>query len=197
MMVRLFFMRHGETEWSLSGQHSGRADIPLTQQGEAEAQRLGVRIRAIKFDHVWTSPLQRAIQTCTLAGLSASAEIHDDLIEWDNGDYEGRTGKHISVERPDWNIFQDGCPNGEMPSQVAARADRMIHRLNGLRGNVAIFSHGHFGRVLGARWIGLSVEHASHFLLNTASVSVLCYAHDRVDQPAIALWNSATLESIC
>jgi len=195
MTLRLFFMRHGETEWSLSGQYSGRADIPLTEHGADGARQLGQRIRSIPFDHVLTSPLKRARHTCELAGLSQQAKIETDLVEWDNGDYEGRTPAEILASRPGWNLFRDGCPNGEMPAQISARADRLINRLTDLDGNVALFSHSHLGRVLAARWIGLSVEHAQHFLLNTASLSVLCYEHDRTDEPAIALWNSAPLET--
>jgi len=194
MTLRLFLMRHGETDWSLSGKHSGHADIPLTSNGEKEARQLGDRIRMISFAHVLTSPLQRARRTCELAGLSPSAKIEADLMEWDNGDYEGQTHDEIVATRPGWNLFQDGCPNGEMPEQISARADRLIERLSKLDGNVALFSHSHLGRVFAARWIGLSVEHAQPLLLNTASLSILCYEHNRMDQPAIALWNSAPLE---
>ncbi len=194
MTLRLFLMRHGETEWSLSGKHSGRADIPLTNNGEAEARQLGDRIGTFSFEHVLTSPLQRARRTCELAGLLQPATVDVDLIEWDNGDYESRTPADIVATRPGWNLFRDGCPNGEMPEQISARADRLIQRLKKLDGNVALFSHSHLGRVLAARWIGLSVEHAQFLLLNTASLSILCYEHDRADQPAIELWNSAPLE---
>jgi len=194
MTLRLYFMRHGETAWSISGQHSGRADIPLTKNGEQEARQLGDRIRIFSFDHVLTSPLQRARRTCELAELSRDAKVDADLIEWDNGDYESRTHAEIVAMRPNWNIFRDGCPHGEMPEQISARADRLIQRLIKLDGNVALFSHSHFGRVLAARWIGLSLEYAQHLLLNTASLSILCYEHDRADQRAIQLWNSAPLE---
>lgn len=194
MTLRLFLMRHGETEWSLNGKHSGRADIPLTKNGEHQARRLGERIGMFSFSHVLTSPLQRARRTCELAGLSQHAEIESDLSEWDNGDYEGRTGEEILATRPAWNLFRDGCPDGEIPEQVSARADRLIQRLIELDGDIALFSHSHFGRVLAARWIRLSVDHAQPLLLNTASLSIFCYEHDRTDQPAIALWNSAPLE---
>lgn len=195
MTLRLFLMRHGETDWSLNGKHSGHADIPLTSNGEKEARHLGDRLRMISFAHVLTSPLQRAQRTCELADLSPSAEIETDLMEWDNGDYEGQTRAEIVATRPGWNLFRDGCPNGEMPEQISARADRLIQRLNKLDGNVALFAHSHLGRVLAARWIGLSVEHAQPLLLNTASLSILCYEHNRTDQPAIALWNSAQIET--
>jgi len=194
MTLRLFFMRHGETEWALSGKHSGRADIPLTKNGEQEARQLGERIRIFSFAHVLMSPLQRARRTCALAGLSQHAMVDADLIEWDNGDYEGRTAAEIVATRPGWNLFRDGCPSGEMPDQISARADRLIARLIKLDGNVALFSHSHLGRVLATRWIGLSVEHAQCLLLNTASLSILCYEHNRSDQHAIELWNSAPLE---
>ena len=194
MTLRLHFMRHGETAWSITGQHSGRADIPLTENGEEEARQLGNRIRVFSFKHVLTSPLQRAQRTCELAGLSQHVTVDADLIEWDNGDYEGRTHAEIIATRPGWNLFRDGCPNGEMPEQISARADRLIQRLINLDGNVAMFSHSHLGRVLASRWLGLSVEHAQQFLLNTASLSILCYEHDRRDQRAIELWNSAPLE---
>ncbi len=194
MTLRLYFMRHGETAWSISGQHSGRADIPLTKNGEEEARQLGDRISIFSFEHVLTSPLQRARRTCELAGLSRNVKVDADLIEWDNGDYESRTHHEINAMQPGWNLFLDGCPNGEMPDQISARADRLIQRLIKLDGNVALFSHSHLGRVLAARWIGLSVEQAQPLLLNTASLSILCYEHDRADQPAIELWNSAPLE---
>jgi broad specificity phosphatase PhoE len=195
MPLRLYLVRHGETEWSLSGQYTGRTDIPLTAHGEDEARELGLRIRDIPFARVLSSPLKRAQQTCALAGLIPAAEIEPDLAEWDNGDDEGRTPTDILASRPDWNLFRDGSPRGETPGQISDRADRLIARLRELDGNVALFSHGHFGRILAARWIGLSVEQAQHLLLDTASLSVLCYEHDRTDQPAIALWNSAAHET--
>jgi len=194
MTLRLYFMRHGETAWSIAGQHSGRADIPLTKNGEEEARQLGDRVRIFSFDHVLTSPLQRAQRTCELAGLSRDAKVDSDLIEWENGDYTGQTSDEIELARPGWNLFRDGCPNGKMPDQIAARADRLIRRLTKLHGNVALFAHSHLGRVLAARWIGLSVEYAQPLLLNTASLSILGFEHDQRDQPAIELWNSAPLE---
>jgi broad specificity phosphatase PhoE len=192
--LRIYFIRHGETEWSLSGQYTGRTDIPLTAHGEDAARELGRRLRGIPFAQVLTSPLQRAQQTCALVGLEPTPEIEPDLAEWDNGDDEGRTPSDIVESRPDWNLFRDGSPNGETPAQISNRADRLIARLSALAGNVALFSHSHFGRVLAARWIGLSVEQAQHLLLSTASLSVLCYDHDRINEPAIALWNSAAHE---
>ncbi len=193
--LRVYFIRHGQTEWSLSGQHSGRADIPLTAQGEDEARAVGRRLRNISFAHVLSSPLARAQQTCALAGLGPMPRIEPDLAEWDNGDDEGRTSDEILESRPDWNLFRDGSPNGETPAQISDRADRFIAHVRALSGNVALFSHSHFGRVLAARWIGLPVLEGRHLLLNTASVSVLCYEHESPDQPAIAIWNSSAHES--
>ena len=175
MLQRLYLVRHGETAWSLSGQHTGRTDIPLTDQGEQDARELAERLRDVKFNRVFTSPLQRARRTSELAALNTVAEIEPDLAEWDYGDYEGQRAGDIRKGRPDWNIFRDGCPNGESPAQVSGRADRLIARLRTLDGDVAIFSHGHFGRVLAARWIGLPLEQAKHFLLSTASLSILGY----------------------
>ena len=195
MSLRLYLIRHGETEWSLSGQYTGRTDIPLTAHGEDEARELGRRIRNIPFARVLTSPLKRAQQTCALAGLIPAAEIEPDLAEWDNGDDEGRTPADILASRPGWNLFRDGSPRGEAPGQISSRADRLITRVRAWDGNIALFSHGHFGRVLAARWIGLSAERAENFLFNTASLSILCYEHDSTDQPAIALWNSSPNEA--
>jgi broad specificity phosphatase PhoE len=195
--LRLYLIRHGETEWSLSGQYTGRADIPLTAHGKGEAREVGPRLQSIPFAYVLTSPLQRAQQTCALAGPEPTPTIEPELAEWDNGDDEGRTHTEIIASRPDWNLFRDGSPNGETPAQISNRADRLIACLRALAGNVALFSHGHFGRVFAARWIGLSVEQAQHLLFDTASVSVLSYEHgDRNGAPAIALWNSDTHESL-
>ncbi|GAA4465192.1 histidine phosphatase family protein [Novipirellula rosea] len=189
MALRIHLMRHGETEWSVSGKHTGRVDIPLTDHGEQEARRLGLRLRPTVFDYVLVSPLQRARQTCELAGFGQVAETEPNLIEWDNGDYEGLTHADVFKRRPDWNLFRDGCPSGESPAEISARADRLIDRLIMLDGNVALFSHSHFGRVLGVRWIGLPVRAGQNFILYTASLSVLCYQHEHVDEPAIESWN--------
>ena len=190
----LYLIRHGETNWSLSGQHTGRTDIPLTEHGEEEARALALPLRDIPFAHVLTSPRQRARQTCDLSGLGAKAEIEPDLAEWDYGDYEGRQSDDIYRQRPDWNILRDGCPSGEMPEQVSMRADRLIAHLNTLEGNVALFSHGQFGGVLAARWIGLALAEATHFPLGTASVSILCYDPRHKNVAVIALWNAASHE---
>ena len=194
MTLRLFIIRHGETEWSISGQHTGRTDIALTEYGEEEARRLRDRIRDIDFSYVLVSPLKRARRTCELAGLNKLVHCELSLTEWDYGDYEGRTTADIRATRPGWNLFLDGCPQGELPLQVSNRVDRLINRLRKLDGNVALFTHGHLGRVLAARWIGLSIMFAQHFLLDTASLSILCYQHHQQDQPAILLWNSTSAE---
>jgi len=194
MSLRLFLIRHGETEWSLSGQYTGRTDIPLTAHGEVAARNLGLRLRGIPFKHVLTSPLKRARQTCKLAGLAQTPRIEPDLTEWDNGDDEGLTPADILKSRPDWNLFRDGAPHGETPDQISTRADRFIAHVSELEGNVALFSHGHFARVLAARWIGLSVRQAEHLLLNTASLGILSYEHECSDERAIALWNFPAFE---
>lgn len=192
MLSRLYLVRHGETAWSLSGQHTGRTDIPLTEQGEQDARKLAKRLRLVRFSHVFTSPMQRARRTCELAGLAA--EIEPDLAEWDYGDYEGQRPTDIRKGRPGWNVFRDGCPGGESPAQISERADRLIARLRALQGDIAIFSHGHFGRVVAARWIELRVRRAQHFLLKPASLSILGYEHNLAEMPAIVLWNAVSNE---
>ena len=190
MLQRLYLVRHGETAWSLSGQHTGRTDIPLTEQGEQDARELAERLRGVSFSRVFTSPLKRARRTCEFAALNRVAEVEPNLAEWDYGDYEGQRAGDIRKGRPDWNVFLDGCPHGESPAQVSKRADRLIARLRTLEGDVAIFSHGHFGRVFAVRWIGLGIEQAQHFLLSTASLSILGYGHNLAVEPAIVLWNA-------
>ena len=191
-LSRLNLIRHGETGRSLSGQHTGRTDIPLTERGEQDARKLAEPLRAVRFSRVFTSPLQRARRTCELAGLGEVAEIEPDLVEWDYGDYEGQFSIDTRKKRPDWNLFRDGCPGGESPAQVSERADSLIARLRMLEGNIAIFSHAQVGRVLAARWIGLPVGQAQHFLLSTASLSILGYEHDMAEEPAILLWNAVS-----
>jgi broad specificity phosphatase PhoE len=180
--------RHGDTAWTVSGQHTGRTDLPLTERGERNARALGERLRGRKFARVFTSPLQRAVRTCELAGFSGAAEEDPDLVEWDYGEYEGRRTVEIHAERPGWLLFRDGCPGGEAPDQVGARADRVIARLHAVGGDVLLFSSGHFLRVLTARWLGLDVAAGAYFVLGTASLSTLGYEHDRTE-PAIRLWN--------
>lgn len=192
VLSQLYLMRHGETAWSLSGQHTGRTDIPLIEQGEQDARKLAERLRAVKFSRVFTSPLQRARRTCELAGLGDLAEIEPDLAEWDYGEYEGLRPVDIREGRPDWNVFRDGCPGGESPAQVSERADRVIARLRTLEGNIATFSHGHFGRVLAAHWIGFEIRQAQNLLLSTASISILGYEHNVAEVPAIVLWNAVS-----
>ena len=193
MLQRLYLVRHGETAWSLTGQHTGRTDIPLTDKGEGDARELAERLRGVSFSRVFTSPRKRARRTSELAALNKAAETEPDLAEWDYGDYEGQRAGDIRKGRPDWNVFRDGCPNGESPAQVSKRAERLIARLRMLEGDLAIFSHGHFGRALAARWIGLQIEQAQHFLLSTASLSILGYGHNLAEEPAIVLWNSVSV----
>src|SRR6516162_1182588 len=174
-LLSVFYLaRHGETAWSLSGQHTGRTDLPLTERGERNARALGERLRGLTFAKVFTSPLQRAARTCELAGFASVAEIDPDLVEWDYGEYEGRRGADIRSERPDWNVFRDGCPGGETPKQVSARADRVVSRTRALAGSVLLFTSGHFIRVLASRWLGLETSANSRYLmLSTASLSAL------------------------
>jgi broad specificity phosphatase PhoE len=192
MLPRIYLIRHGETEWSLSGKHTSRTDIPLTARGEDEARELGQRLRTVPFARVLTSPRQRARRTCELAGLDAASEIEPDLMEWDYGNYEGQRSEEILQMRPDWSIFRDGCPGGETPAQISDRADGLIVRLQSLGGNVALFSHGHFGRVLATRWIGLPVREARHFLLGTASLGILDFERNHIEAPVITLWNAGS-----
>jgi probable phosphoglycerate mutase len=185
----VYLARHGETAWSLSGQHTGLTDLPLTERGERTARRLGERLRELTFARVFTSPLKRAARTCELAGFGAVAEVDRDLVEWDYGQYEGRRTAEILAERPDWQLFRDGCPGGETPQQVSARADRVVSRVRALDTNVLLFSSGHFIRVLAARWLGIDAPpNSRYFMLSTASLSALGYEHNR-SRPVIQLWN--------
>jgi len=185
----LYVARHGETAWSLSGQHTGLTDLPLTPNGECNARRLGERLKGMTFARVFTSPLQRAARTCELAGFGAVAENDPDLVEWNYGQYEGRCSAEIFAERPDWQLFRDGCPGGESPAQVGERADRVVRRVRTVPGNVLLFSSGHFIRVLAARWLAPGPGPAGrYFLLTTASLSALGYEH-KLSQPVIRLWN--------
>ena len=190
MLHRVFIARHGETSWSKSGRHTGRTDLELSPQGEVNARLLAGPMAGVRFSGVWTSPRRRAVRTCELAGLGAAAEVVADLAEWDYGDYEGLTTAEILASRPGWRLFRDGCPGGESPAQVGARADRLIARLRSMDGDVALFSHGHFGRALAIRWIGLPVGDGERLLLDTASLGILAYEHGSRAAPVIALWNS-------
>jgi len=185
----VYLARHGETAWSLSGQHTGVTDLPLTERGERNARRLGERLKGLTFAKVFTSPLQRAKRTCELAGFGAAAEVDRDLHEWNYGEYEGRRTVEILAERPGWQLFRDGCPGGESPDQIGARADRVVNRLRAIHGDVLLFSSGHFLRVLGARWLGLEPAGGRYFLLGTASLCVLGYEHNNPSEPVIRLWN--------
>ena len=184
----IYLARHGETAWTLSGQHTGLTDIPLTARGERNARRLQIRLRGLQFAKVFTSPLQRALRTCDLAGFGSLAELDHDLVEWNYGKYEGRITAEIHEERPDWRLFRDGCPGGETAKDVADRADRIITRIRRVSGNVLIFSSAHFLRVLAARWLGLAPEMGKCFVLSTASISALGYEHD-LSEPVIRLWD--------
>ena len=188
---RLHFIRHGETEWSLLGRHTGKTDIPLTAHGEDEARALAPWLHTIAFTNVFTSPRQRARRTCELTGQGAIATIDPDLSEWDYGDYEGMRSAEIQTRQPGWSIYRDGCPGGETPAEICARADRLLARLRSLKGNIALFSHGHFGRVLAARWIGAPVDFGAHLALGTASLGILGTEPNHPGTPVIALWNAA------
>jgi broad specificity phosphatase PhoE len=190
--VCVYFIRHGATEWSVSGKHTGRTDLPLTAAGEDEARRMRPAFRDIEFAHVLTSPLQRARRTCELARIGRSAEVVPDLTEWDYGDYEGLRSVDVRESRPDWDLFRDGCPRGESPAQVSGRADRIIERLRTYSGNVALFSSGQFGCVLAARWIGLPVLDAQHFAVGTASLGIFGYDPHHPEVAVISGWGIKT-----
>jgi len=185
----IYLARHGETAWSLTGQHTGRTDLPLTEAGERNAQKLRDRLFSLTFARVFSSPLRRALRTCELAGFGARAEIDRDLLEWDYGEYEGRRSREILEVRPDWQLFRDGCPGGESPQQVAERANRFVNRARGVAGNVLVFSSGHFLRMLAACWCDVEpIVNARVFNLDTASVSALGY-EKILSRPVIQLWN--------
>jgi broad specificity phosphatase PhoE len=189
--LRIYFIRHGETEWSLSSRHTSRTEIALTAQGENDACRLAEKLHAVRFAHVFTSPRERARRTCALMQLTPAAEIEPRLAEWNYGDYEGQRSVDIRKERPHWNLFQDGCPQGESPAQVSHRADQLIAHLRTLAGNVALFSHGQFGSVLAVRWIGLSLVTAQHFQISTASLSIFGYSLNHAEVPVISLLSAS------
>ena len=186
--ILVYLARHGETAWSLTGQHTGLTDLPLTERGERNARHLGTRLQGLTFDKVFTSPLQRAARTCELAGFRAVAEMDPALVEWNYGDYEGRRTAEIQIERPGWQIFRDGCPGGESLDQVAARADGVVRRVRAVAGNVLLFSSAHFLRVLAARWLALEPAYGRFLALNTASLSAVGY-ENTLSQPVIRLWN--------
>ncbi len=188
-LPQIFAARHGETAWTISGQHTGLSDIPLTLRGQRNAAQLGRRLAGIAFHRVLTSPLQRARQTCELAGFGARAEVDADIVEIDYGQYEGLRTEDIHAESPNWNLFSDGCPGGESVAEISARADRVIEHLQSdVQGNALLFTHMHFLRFLAARWIRLAGAEGRRFLLTTASLSILGYEHS-FDNPVIRLWN--------
>lgn len=191
-MPAIVVVRHGETEWSRTGRHTGRTDVPLTAQGEAQVRQLRRRLASTwpqGFAHVWTSPLRRASDTCALAGFADVCRVEPNLREWDCGEYEGLTRADVEARRPGWNLFRDGCPGGESPAQVCERADALISELRRVDGPVALFSHGHLLRVLAARWIGLTAGDGARFRLDTAAFGVLDVEHDSPAEPSLASWN--------
>jgi broad specificity phosphatase PhoE len=185
----IYVARHGETAWTVTGQHTGLTDLPLTPQGERNARALADRLKGLDCAKVFTSPLQRASRTCALAGFGAVAEVDSDLLEWNYGDYEGLRSSEIRANRPDWQLFRDGCPGGESPAQVMARADNVVKRVREVKGDVLLFSSGHFIRMLAARWINIEPSvHSMSFLLSTASLSAVGYDQD-LSRPVLRLWN--------
>ena len=188
-LARLYLARHGDTVWTDSQQHTGRTDLPLNERGEQHTRQLGGWLRQISFGRVFTSPLQRASKTGELAGFGSSAAVDHDLIEWDYGRFEGKLTRDILKELPGWELYRDGCPDGEAPGDVAARADRFLARLQGIAGNVLAFSSGHIIRMIAARWLGLPPATGRVFFCDPASVGVLGFEHERRDQPVLRLWN--------
>jgi probable phosphoglycerate mutase len=189
VVEQLYLIRHGETAWSLSGRHTGRSDIPLTAHGEAQARGLAERLRGQHFSAVLVSPMQRALRTCELAGFGPQAQVEEALHEWDYGLYEGLTRTEIRQRQPGWDVFHDGCPEGESPAQMGARVDGLLSRLRTLEGAVALFSHGHLLRSLAVRWIGLPILAGRNFGLGAGALSQLGYEHHSRDEPAIERWN--------
>lgn len=183
---RVWLIRHGETEWSAAGRHTGRTDVPLTEAGRISAKRIGPELASTAFTAVFTSPLRRAKDTCRLAGFRTAAVVVDELVEWDYGQYEGRTTAEIRAGRPDWNLWRDGCPGGESARDVGSRVDLVIRRLRQFDAPIAVFGHGHCLRVLTARWLGLPPSEGALFALDTAAVSVLGWERE---QPVVSQWN--------
>ena len=192
VLPKLYLTRHGDTAWTDSHQHTGRTDIPLNERGEVHARQVGERLRGFSFVRVFTSPLQRASRTCELAGFGAVAEVDADLIEWDYGRFEGTLTSDILKNRPNWELYRDGCPDGESPEDVAARADRFIARVHLMTGDILAFSSGHIIRMIAARWHGMPPSAGRVFFCRPASVGVLGFEHDRRDEPIIRLWNYVT-----
>jgi broad specificity phosphatase PhoE len=192
-LPRLFLARHGDTPWTVSGQHTGRTDVALNFQGEQHARQLGERLQQNSFVQVFTSPLQRATKTCQLAGYGDRAEVDSDLLEWDYGAFEGKTTDEILKQHPEWELYRDGSPNGESPQDVAARADHFIKRVRDIKGDVLAFSSGHIIRMIAARWLGLSPADGRFFYCRPASVGVLGYEHNSYGEPIIRAWNYVRL----
>ena len=188
-LPRLFLARHGDTEWTDSGRHTGRTDIALTAAGEERARQLGTSLQSLTFVHVFTSPLIRARKTCELASFGGAAEVDPDLLEWDYGRYEGKTTSEIRAERPDWEMFRDSCPDGESAHDVGARADRFIQRARAAKGRVLAFAHGHIIRTIAARWLGMPPEAGRAFFCAPGSIGELSFEHGSLDQPIIRAWN--------
>lgn len=186
--VNLYLARHGQTEWSLAGRHTGLTDVPLTPRGEENARRLGQRLAGHTFSRAFTSPLQRARRTCELAGFAPVATVDPDLVEWNYGEFEGLRSTEIHGRTPGWNVFEHGAPGGESPADVLARADRVLTKVRAVGGDVLLFSSGHFLRSLAARWIGLDVRFGRYLALDPASLSILGYEHGP-DDPVVRLWN--------
>jgi broad specificity phosphatase PhoE len=184
---KVYLLRHGETEWSLNGRHTGVTDVPLTENGRTAARRLKPILAKETFALVLNSPLSRARETCELAELGKQANVEPDLVEWNYGEYEGLTTEQIRLTRPDWSVFRYGCPGGETPDQIGARADRVLTKVRASEGDVALFAHGHILRVIAARWINLSAGYGEHFLLDTATLNVLGYYRE---SPAFKIWNA-------
>jgi broad specificity phosphatase PhoE len=191
-MPALVVIRHGETEWSRTHRHTGRTDVPLTQEGEAQARQLRRRLAVLPvqpFVQVWTSPLRRANDTCALAGFVNVCRVEPNLREWDCGEYEGLTLAEIQAQRPGWNLFRDGAPGGESPAQITERVDALISELRRINGSVAVFSHGHLLCALAARWIGLTATDGMRFRLDAAAFGLLDVEHNNPAEPSIAAWN--------
>jgi probable phosphoglycerate mutase len=192
-MPRLYLARHGDTAWTESRQHTGRTDIPLNADGMEHARELGENLSRFQFAHVFTSPLQRASKTCELAGYGGRAEVDPDLVEWDYGEYEGKVRREIQADRPTWELFRNGCPGGESPESVAARADAFVAKVRALDADVLAFSSGHIIRMIAARWLGLTPAAGRVFCCRPASVGVLSYEHGNRDEPILGLWNYVVL----
>ncbi len=186
---RVVLVRHAETEWSREGRHTGRTDIPLTDAGREAARELEPALEGQDFELVLCSPLRRARETCELCGLGEAAQLRADLLEWDYGDYEGLTSAEIHAQRPSWSLWRDGCPGGERPEDVGARADRVIAEVLGVEGIVAVFAHGHILRVLGARWIELAAAEGARLGLSTGALCVLGYERETA---ILERWNART-----